>query len=299
MLNQSLKNRLEVAIKNYHKVAAGKSRALHEIAISEISEMVYNSNAIENSTLSLEDTEDILLRNQVKKDHDLREIYEAKNLAKIIEELYKTPHQKITVELILTLHKILLTGIKDEWAGNFRGGNQWVRIGTHIGANPEFVSGLTNELVQNYNTDTESYFLDKIAHFHAEFENIHPFCDGNGRMGRVLINQQLALNNLPPIIVPNKNKRVDYYPLFDEYIKTDSADGFAELFALLLMESMNKRAAILTSHKIIPLSDWAKREKIGDSAASNRAKRQTLPAFRQREKWMISSDYHDDKMVTN
>jgi Fic family protein len=54
-----------------------------------------------------------------------------------------------------------------------------------ISANPKFVSSLISELVDHYNLNSKIYFLDKIAHFHAEFETIHPFCDGNGRIGRV------------------------------------------------------------------------------------------------------------------
>ena len=67
--------------KEYSRLVVKNIQAIRDIAITEIPEMVYNSNAIENSTLTLEDTEDILLRDAIKKDHDIREIYEAKNLA--------------------------------------------------------------------------------------------------------------------------------------------------------------------------------------------------------------------------
>jgi Fic family protein len=90
--------------------------------------MVYNSNAIENSSLTLEDTESILLHEQLRKNYNIREVHEAINLAKITEMLLKRPKQKLTTKLILDLHKILLTNINDDWAGRFRRNQEWVRI---------------------------------------------------------------------------------------------------------------------------------------------------------------------------
>jgi Fic family protein len=90
--------------------------------------MVYNSNAIENSSLTLKDTESILIHNQIKKNHDIREVHEAINLAKITKILLDNPKQKLTIESILALHKILLTNISDNWAGRFRRNKEWVRI---------------------------------------------------------------------------------------------------------------------------------------------------------------------------
>jgi len=291
MINQTTKLKLAKLQKLYNQLSKGKGRVLREIFLAEIPESVYNSNAIENSTLSLENTEKILLQNSVPKELNIREVYEAKNLAKVMEMLLEK-NQKLSINLILHLHKILLNGIDDSIAGRFRRGKEWVRVGNHIGANPSFIHNLVSKLVNEYNKKNDIYFLDKIAHFHAEFETIHPFCDGNGRIGRVLINQQLMALNLPPIIVPNKSKEMDYYPLFNKYVSTFKYDDFTKNFALLLLESLHKRIAILTSERIIPLNIWAKRHNISGNSAANKAKRQTIPAFRIREKWMISGNFH-------
>lgn len=291
MINQVTKDRINSLAEEYRKLAAQQKEAIRELALSELPEMVYNSNAIENSTLTLEDTEDILIRNQIRTDHEIREIYEAKNLASAIEYLMDNPEKEISVESILNLHKTLLTNIRDDIAGRFRSGREWVRVGTHIGANPEFVNGLMYELVENYNSDDGGYFLDKIAYFHAEFENIHPFGDGNGRIGRLLTNEQLDMLGLPPIIIPNKSKFDEYYPALDEYTKTGKVDKLTELFASLLIETLYRRITKLTARRIISVADWAKNNDINLQSATNKAIRGTIPAFRVRGHWMIDQEY--------
>lgn len=291
MINQITKDRIATLSGQYKKLLKAKPEAIREISVAEIPEMVYNSNAIENSTLTLKDTEDILLRDIIKKDHDIREIYEAKNLAKITETLLGKPNRPITISLILNLHKVLLTGIKDDWAGRFRSGREWVRIGAHVGANPDFVERLIKELVADYNSQGDRYFLDKIAWFHAEFETIHPFNDGNGRLGRVIINQQLMTLGFPPVIIQNKGKHTSYYPAFDSYRVTGKSDDFTKLLASLLIESLYKRITLLSSPKTITVSSWAKANGVAGNIAINKAIRGTIPAFRMREKWMIAADF--------
>ena len=291
MINQTTKDRIEELNKQYLNLAKGNETVLKEITLAEIPEMVYNSNAIENSTLSLEDTEKILAGGSLERKVIVREVYEAKNLAKLTESLLEKNKTILNTKLILSMHKILLTDIDDNIAGRFRVGKEWVRVGNHLGANPQFVPTLMQELVDNYNQNKISYFLDAVAHFHAEFETIHPFVDGNGRMGRVLINLQLMNLGFPPIIIQNKNKHTEYYPLFTQYQSTLKSGGFTELFALLLQESLNKRITVLTAKKIIPLSIWAKQSGIKSNVAANKAKRQTIPAFRMREKWMIAEGF--------
>ncbi|TWO86636.1 hypothetical protein EUA81_02315 [TM7 phylum sp. oral taxon 356] len=74
-------------------------------------------------------------------------------------------------------------------------------------------------------------------------------------------------------------------------MRTNQCDGFVELFALLLMESLHKRIALLSSPKIIKLSEWARQSGVAGNIAANKAARQTIPAFRRGGTWMIGSDY--------
>lgn len=295
MINQITKNRIKELAQIYRQLASNAPSAIQEISFAELPEMVYNSNAIENSTLTFEDTEDILIRDQIRTDHEVREIYEAKNLAKAIEYLMHNPEPNISVELILKLHRILLSHIRDEIAGHFRSGKEWVRVGTHIGANPAFVNGFMYDLVENYNSNHQEYFLEKIAYFHAEFENIHPFGDGNGRIGRLLTNEQLDLLDLPPIIIPNKSKFDEYYPALDQYSKTGKTDQLTELFSKLLIEALYRRITKLTARKIVHVADWAKANGLSPQSVTNKAIRGTIPAFRIRDRWMINADYQDGK----
>ena len=295
MINQTTKDKLQILHRQYLNLAKGNESVLKEITLAEIPELVYNSNAIENSTLSLEDTEKILAGGSIARKVNVREVYEAKNLAKLTESLLEKNKSLLHIKLILSFHKTLLTNIDDNIAGRFRIGKEWVRVGNHLGANPQFVPKLMQELVDNYNQNKISYFLDAVAYFHAEFETIHPFVDGNGRMGRVIINLHLMNLGFPPIIIQNKSKHTEYYTLFTKYQSTINFGGFTELFALLLQESLHKRISILTAKKIIPLALWASQKGVKPNVAANKAKRQTIPAFRLREKWMIAEEFTSSK----
>ena len=151
MINQTTKKKIESLQRQYTSLAKGNETLLKEIALAEIPEMVYNSNAIENSTLTLEDTEKILAGGSLERKVSVREIYEAKNLAKLTETLLEKDKHNLTIKLILGFHKTLLTHIDDAIAGRFRGGKEWVRVGNHLGANPQFVPSLMQELVDGYN----------------------------------------------------------------------------------------------------------------------------------------------------
>ena len=289
MINQTTKERIDALCGQYVALAADHQEAFDQIALAELPEAVHQSNAIENSTLTLDDTERILTGNMPLKQASVREMFEATNLAAVSADM--ALDEPLSVDLILRWHRMLLTNIRDDVAGRFRRGREWVRVGGHVGANPEFVPSLVEDTLTRYAASDTDYFLDKIAWFHCEFEIIHPFVDGNGRIGRILIDKQLRDIGLPPIIVRAKNRERDYYPLLDNYAKTNHHGPMTTLLALLLQESLHKRIALVTSRRVIPLAQWAKTAEIRGNVAANKAKRQTIPAFRIRDRWMIAEDY--------
>ena len=287
MITQTKKDNLSRLKLEYEQLRHKHNDLLKIIAESELPEMVYNSNAIENSTLTLKETEKILLAQALMREVSLRETYEATNLARVIKYLWTRPSYELSIENFELLHQMLLGGINDDYAGRIRHTGEYVRVGWHIAPAPELVKPLLEDLINDYNSNTDKYFLEKIAEFHLRFETIHPFCDGNGRMGRLIINLQLATLGYPPVIIQNKGKREEYYPIFDQWQSKQKSDKFADYMYLVLSESFNKRLAYLRGNEIVKLSNYIKENGLNASSTTNAAKRQTIPAFRQEGIWRI------------
>ncbi len=204
-ITKPIKDRVQALKAQYDILRKGKDSLLVIIDEAEMPESVYKSNAIESSTLTLKETEKILLYMEVARDVSLREVYEAKNLARVIEYIRnKSKETEVNRELILLLHQLLMYGINDKIAGRFRGPGEYIRVGTHIAPAPEQVERLIGSTIAEYTSDMSAYFLDKIAKFHLDFETTHPFCDGNGRIGRVLISYQLQRLGFPMIIIRDR-----------------------------------------------------------------------------------------------
>ena len=290
MVNQVTHARIEGLLRRYRDLAREHPEAMSQITLAELAESVQQSNAIENSTLTLDDTEQILDGRLPRGKSNLREIYEAKNLAAVTTDLMSSA-EPLSIELMLRWHGMLLAGIRDDAAGRLRRAGDWVRVGGHVGANPEFVWGLLSDALTARHEAGLNAKIDAIARFHCEFEIIHPFVDGNGRIGRVLINKQLQDAGFPPIIVRARNRQRDYYSLLATYARTGNHAGMTRLLSLLVIESLHKRIALVTSRRVIPLSAWAKAHGISGSIATNKAKRQTIPAFRLRDRWMVAQEF--------
>ena len=289
--NNPTKKRIQALRAEYDALRKGKESLLVMVDEAEIPEAVYNSNAIENSTLTLKETEKILLDMEVSRDVSVREVFEAKNLARVVEYIrIKSQEIELNKEMILSLHQMLIGGIDDKIAGRFRAKGEYVRVGMHVAPAPEHVESMVDAILLEYSSDLNSYFLDKIAKFHLDFETIHPFNDGNGRIGRAIINFQFQRLGFPRIIVRDREKK-DYYQAFGDYREKKNTKTMEKILVLGLMESFHKRIAYFKGETIITLSDYSKKHKLSAPAVSNAARRQKIPAFRERGVWKIPENF--------
>ena len=287
---RDLREKINTLKHEYDFLRIGKESLLDIVFEAELPESVYNSNAIENSTLTISETEKILLDMEVSRNVSVREVFEAKNLARVFEYIKdKVNIKNVDKELILLLHRMLITNINEKIAGRFRAQNEYVRVGTYIAPAPEHVEAMIKAVLLEYSSRHTEYFLEKISKFHLEFEHIHPFCDGNGRIGRVLINYQLLQLGFPPVVIRDKEKMI-YYQSFSEYKNSNNKKTgiMDKVLSLALLESFHKRIAYLKGGKIIRLAEYAKKENESISILLNKAKRQTIPAFREKGIWKIS-----------
>jgi Fic family protein len=289
-INNKVKKRIQALKIEYDNLKKGKESLLNMIDEAELPENVYNSNAIENSTLTLNETEKILLEMDLSREVSLREVFEAKNLARVVEyKRKKAEKEDMDKNLIIFLHEMLIGGINDKIAGRFRKKGEYVRVGTYIAPPPEKIEKMIEEAISDYLNNLDVYFLDRIAKFHLDFEKIHPFCDGNGRIGRALINFQLLQFGFPRIIIRNKEKK-NYYQAFKEYIVKNNSKPMEKIIILAVLESFNKRIAYLKGKDIILLSEYIKKKKLSSPSVTNAARRQTIPAFREKGVWKIADN---------
>jgi len=174
----------------------------------------YESNALEGNSLTLKDVLIIMFENVSIKGKDLREIYETRNSRKVVELIIKNKF-KINEEDIIKIHKILVkdTDIK---TGYKRFPN--IIVGKRIKTTPpENVKEEMKKLIEWYNENKDKIYPIKLAAlFHGRFEQIHPFEDGNGRVGRFLINVILINNKYLPLII-KKSQRVSYTTALEKY----------------------------------------------------------------------------------
>ena len=191
-----------------------------------VTRSTYHSNAIEGSTLTYAETYAILYNDNSFKieGKEPREIYEAINHKEALNIVFENLQEKREFDerFIKKINETINKNIKE--TSGFRKVQVFIQGSDHIPPEPEKVPNLMNYYVYNYNNDIEDIFL-KIAKYHIEFEKIHPFEDGNGRTGRLLLNYELLKNDLPPVVI-SKDERVKYF----EFIRKNDSSGLAEWF---------------------------------------------------------------------
>lgn len=203
----------------------------------------YNTNAIEGSELEQKEVKEILEQGKwpKKSKEDIAEVY---GVNEAVEFIRKTK-EHISLDLIKRLHKIVFKNSKT-FAGEFRKSGEEVVVKdgfgklVHYGAPQSRVINLLKELINWYNKNNKKYpGLVLAIVVHNQFENIHPFADGNGRVGRLLLNNILIKNKLPPLNIDFKNRK-EYYSALQEYEKNHNIRPMIDLL-LKEYKSLKKR----------------------------------------------------------
>ena len=271
----------------YYKAAVNKESLLKLLNEAEVAEQVYNSNAIENSTLTLKETEKILLQIDLDRYISERELFEAKNLARVVSYINtKAKERELNLETILFLHKMLISNIRDDIAGRFRKNDEWVRVANYIAPDPKQVVKKLEEMLVQYNSTSNKNIIKRIAFLHLTFEHIHPFVDGNGRIGRIINNYLLTREGFVPINIKFIDQKL-YYSAFKEFDEKEKTSIMEGIVGKAITNSYHKRLAYLEGAEIITLADYAKRKKISHSNLINKANRQTIEAFLEKGIWKI------------
>jgi Fic family protein len=194
---------------------SAKDRELREIALA----FTYNTNAIEGSTITLEEARSIL-EDQIAPNKPLRDIHETESHATVFFDML-TDKEEISEQLLLKWHKEIFKETKPDIAGKFR--NYQVRVGSYLAPDWQSIENLIAQLVA-FTNKSNLNSVELAARAHYIFEKIHPFGDGNGRIGRLLMNYILWKNGYPMLIIEYK-KRKSYYKALER-----PEEGFVTYF---------------------------------------------------------------------
>ncbi len=204
----------------------------------------YATNAIEGSTVNRKEVGDILEKRKWP-NKPREEIYETLGVEQAVKHLRNT-EEHLSIDLIRELHRLVFKDSKP-FAGNFREIGEEVSVidyegnVIHDGAPSRLVSKLLNELVAWYNVNKGTYHpLILSVVVHNQFENIHPFADGNGRVGRLILINVLIKHGLPPVNIEMAN-RSEYYIALYQY---DNENDIRPSLNLLLKEMRKSKKSL-------------------------------------------------------
>lgn len=171
---------------------------------------VYTTNAVEGNTLTESETKVVIENGITIGGKSLREHLEAVNSAKAYDFIYSIVSRNlITEDDVLKCHKYVLAGIDDVYAGVYRKEDVFITGTEFFPPSWKKVPELMKGFVDRLNESSNRHAVIKTAELHAEFESIHPFADGNGRVGRFILSLELIKNGYPPFMV-YPVKRLDY-----------------------------------------------------------------------------------------
>lgn len=200
-------------------------------------EFTYNSNAIEGNTLTLGET-DLVLKGLTIDKKPLKDHLEVIGHKEAFEYVVQLVEDNIPIsqKIIKEIHYLLLSDKKDD-RGVYRRVPVRIMGARHEPVQPYLIQPKMEQLLLDYK-DSKEYTITKLARFHIEFESIHPFIDGNGRTGRLLVNLEFMKAGFPPIDIKFTD-RIEYYRAFDKYHLKDDLSGMEKLFSRYMNERLD------------------------------------------------------------
>ena len=206
-------------------------------------EYTYNSNAIEGNTLTLRETYMVLQGMTIDK-KPLKEHLEAVGHKEAFEYMTELARDNtpLTENIINQIHYLVLADKKED-RGVYRKIPVQIIGAKTTPAQPYLIKPLMEQLLSQYNSSNE-HLISKLARFHLEYESIHPYVDGNGRSGRLLVNFELMKAGYPPIDIKFTD-RAEYYKAFDEYNSKNDIMAMENLFAGYINERLDMYLSIL------------------------------------------------------
>ncbi|MCF0155589.1 MAG: Fic family protein, partial [Veillonella sp.] len=206
-------------------------------------EFTYNSNAIEGNTLTLRETDMVLrgltIAQKPLKDH--LEVIGHRDAFNYVRELVSR-QAPLTETVIKDVHYLVLAHKPDD-RGQYRRVPVRIMGADHEPVQPYRIGPCMEALLRDFQEE-ELPIAEKMAKFHVSFERVHPFIDGNGRTGRLLVNLELMKAGYPPIDIKFTD-RLAYYQAFDEYEQTQSYQAMTDLFERYLHERLDMYLSIL------------------------------------------------------
>lgn len=206
-------------------------------------EYTYNSNAIEGNTLTLRET-DMVLRGLTIDQKPFKDHMEAvghKEAFDFVSQLVKDG-ASLSENVIKQIHYLVLADKKDD-RGVYRRVPVKIMGAKHEPVQPYLIEPKMTQLLCEFEK-SEEHIITKLARFHIEFEGIHPFIDGNGRTGRLLINLELMKAGFPPVDIKFSD-RMAYYNAFDEYYTKHNMSAMEKLLADYVNERLDMYLEIL------------------------------------------------------
>lgn len=224
--------KVEQTRQEYKKIVSGLSRKqLQDLFDRFTVNFTYESNALEGNSLTLKDVAFVLFEKRIIRNKDLREIYETRNSREVVDLILKKKF-RATEAGIIKMHRMLVKDMGIE-TGYKKVPNFVVGRGVET-TPPEKVALEMKRLLAWLKKESRMHPLQKSAHFHAKFEKIHPFDDGNGRVGRFLVNVLLVNRGYAPLII-RKSHRLSYLRCLADYDK-----GYAANLERFILEKYKK-----------------------------------------------------------